>query len=155
MTRQIALSVKAVAALVLIACAICIPKTRSTELPLALAFGAIAFIAASLTILVFNLDRRERRRLILGAAILDLVSFIAALGASYFMLSGADGQVSGIKTHLDALYFAVTILTTVGFGDIQALGQTARLLATTQMLFDFAYLAAIIALLTDRVRATR
>ena len=155
MPRKIALTVKSLVAVVLIACAVLIPKTNSILPPLALAFGAIAFIAASLTILAFKLDQQERPRLILAAAIVDLVSLIAALGASYYMLSGAHGQMSGVTTHLDGLYFAVTVLATVGFGDIQALGQTARLLTTAQMLFDFAYLAAIIALLIERLRMPR
>jgi voltage-gated potassium channel len=36
-------------------------------------------------------------------------------------------------THTDALYFTVTVFTTVGFGDITAKSEGARLLVTGQM----------------------
>jgi len=39
-------------------------------------------------------------------------------------------------THTDALYFTVTVFTTVGFGDITAHTEAARLLVTFQMITD-------------------
>ena len=39
-------------------------------------------------------------------------------------------------THTDALYFAVTVFFTVGFGDISAMSEAARLVVTGQMLAD-------------------
>jgi len=39
-------------------------------------------------------------------------------------------------THSDALYFAVTVFTTVGFGDITARTEAARLVVTFQMITD-------------------
>jgi voltage-gated potassium channel len=36
-------------------------------------------------------------------------------------------------THTDALYFTVTVFATVGFGDITARTDTARLLVTVQI----------------------
>ena len=39
-------------------------------------------------------------------------------------------------THTDALYFTVTVFTTVGFGDITAKSEGARLLVTAQMIAD-------------------
>jgi Ion channel len=38
--------------------------------------------------------------------------------------------------HTDALYFTVTVFTTVGFGDITAKSEGARLLVTAQMIAD-------------------
>jgi len=38
------------------------------------------------------------------------------------------GQMSGLETKTDAIYFTVTIVATVGFGDITATGQAARAL---------------------------
>jgi len=43
-------------------------------------------------------------------------------------------------THTDALYFTVTVFTTVGFGDITAKSEGARLLATAQMMADLVVL---------------
>jgi voltage-gated potassium channel len=39
-------------------------------------------------------------------------------------------------TRFDAVYFSITVLATVGFGDITAVTQTARALVTVQMLAD-------------------
>ena len=39
-------------------------------------------------------------------------------------------------THTDALYFTITVFTTVGFGDITAKTEGARLLVTGQMIVD-------------------
>ncbi len=37
-----------------------------------------------------------------------------------------SGEIAGIRTKTDILYFTVTVPTTVGFGDIRAVGQIAR-----------------------------
>ena len=39
-------------------------------------------------------------------------------------------------TRTDSLYFTVTVFATVGFGDITATSQTARLIVTVQMILD-------------------
>ena len=43
-------------------------------------------------------------------------------------------------TRTDSLYFTVTVFATVGFGDIIATSQTARLLVTVQMILDLVVL---------------
>ena len=43
----------------------------------------------------------------------------------------------------DAVYFAVTTLSTTGFGDITALSEPARWVVTTQMLFDLVLLVGL------------
>jgi hypothetical protein len=45
-------------------------------------------------------------------------------------------QFVGLETKTDALNFALTTLTTVGFGDIHAQGELARLLVIAQLLFN-------------------
>ena len=39
-------------------------------------------------------------------------------------------------TRTDSLYFTVTVFATVGFGDITATSQVARLIVTAQMILD-------------------
>ena len=55
----------------------------------------------------------------------------------YYVIGLDDpGTFSEELSRSDALYFTVTVFSTVGFGDITAETTTARLLATAQMLLD-------------------
>ena len=37
---------------------------------------------------------------------------------------------------MDSVYFALTVLSTVGFGDVHAVGQTARVMVSAQIVFN-------------------
>jgi hypothetical protein len=58
--------------------------------------------------------------------------------------------------HLDrvgALYYTVSTLSTVGFGDIAARSDAARILVTVQMLFDLALIGVLVRLVILVTRA--
>jgi hypothetical protein len=55
-------------------------------------------------------------------------------------------------TRTDALYFSVTVFTTVGFGDIAAKSETARVALIIQMLADLVLLGAGVRVLLGAVR---
>ena len=49
---------------------------------------------------------------------------VVSFAAVYYVLgTEMEGQMNGISTKTDSLYFTVTMLSTVGFGDITAVGQ--------------------------------
>ena len=80
-------------------------------------------------------------------SLLVLVLVPVLLVFSYLYLSLAargDRQMEGVETHLDALYFTVTMITTVGFGDITPSGQLARGVATVQMVFNVVVLGFLV-----------
>ena len=56
---------------------------------------------------------------------------------------------------VDAVYFAVTVFTTVGFGDIVPRSETARLLVTLQMVVDLVMVGLIAKVLVGAVRLRR
>jgi voltage-gated potassium channel len=64
--------------------------------------------------------------------------FLILFAASYFVM--AQDDPANFSTHTltrtDALYLTVTIFSTVGFGDITATSQAARLLVSAQMVLD-------------------
>lgn len=70
-----------------------------------------------------------------------LMAFVLSFAYIYLSLQSRDpGQVPGVSTHLDALYFTMTLVSTVGFGDIAPAGQAARAVATAQMAFSLLFL---------------
>ncbi|MFI1360756.1 potassium channel family protein [Streptomyces sp. NPDC020898] len=63
-----------------------------------------------------------------------LVLFLVLFAGAYYLLErSAPGSFSEPLTRTDALYFALTTFSTVGYGDITARSQTGRLLAMLQM----------------------
>jgi len=71
--------------------------------------------------------------------------FIVVFALLYLGLARSDA--SNFNEHLNrvtALYFTVSVLTTVGFGDITARTDGARLIVTIQMLLDLALLAIVL-----------
>jgi voltage-gated potassium channel len=80
------------------------------------------------------------------AVALTIPLFLLLFASTYFLMSahgpGAFSQEDLTRT--DALYLAVTIFSTVGFGDISATSQAARLVVTSQMILDLLVLGIVI-----------
>jgi hypothetical protein len=83
--------------------------------------------------------------------------FILLFASSYFVLEGTDPTSFSPEgmTRLDALYFTVTTFATVGFGDIAATSQTARLVVTVQMVLNLLVLGVGIRVVFGAVQRSR
>jgi voltage-gated potassium channel len=67
--------------------------------------------------------------------------FLLLFAATYFLMGQANpSDFSAPLTRTDALYFTVTIFSTVGFGDLAARAEGARLVVTAQMILDLVIL---------------
>jgi voltage-gated potassium channel len=106
---------------------------------------------------------RQVRRLVRsdpadGSVRLDSLIFLVVVvvplfAVGYLGLERADaGQFEELSTKTDALYFTLSTLATVGFGDVHATGQLARGLVTFQIAFDLVFVAALVSLLTNQIR---
>lgn len=74
-----------------------------------------------------------------------LVLVVVAFASAYFALNRSDpGQVAGLGTRLDALYFTLTTLVTVGYGDIHPEGQAARAIACLQFVFNSVFVVGLV-----------
>jgi voltage-gated potassium channel len=63
--------------------------------------------------------------------------FLLLFAGAYVVLSTISASNFGLPlTHTDALYFTITVFSTVGFGDITAKTEAARLVVTAQMIAD-------------------
>lgn len=71
-------------------------------------------------------------------AVFFAIPFYALLFAAAYVLmaSASDANFSESLSRTDALYLSVTIVSTVGFGDITAKAEGARLVVTAQMFGD-------------------
>jgi voltage-gated potassium channel len=69
--------------------------------------------------------------------------YLLLFASTYFLLERASAaNFTQPLTRTDALYFSVTVFTTVGFGDIAAKSETARVVLIIQMLADLVLLGA-------------
>ncbi|MEU5521060.1 potassium channel family protein [Streptomyces sp. NPDC093250] len=77
---------------------------------------------------------------------------ILVFATAYQGLAQHPGEVDGIATRLDALYFTLVSLATIGYGDITPRGQAARLVTVLQILYTFVFLTAAATSLTRYLR---
>ena len=86
-------------------------------------------------------------------AITMVVAMLVFGFSSVFLaINRGDGQFVGLSTKIDAVYFTITTMSTVGFGDIHASGQAARVAVSIQIIFDLSLLAMSLRLLIGSVR---
>ena len=147
------------ATVVLIAGYYVIPLDRLSAAPLAVVLTVALLLLA--TAMVFQV------RATVGAAHPGLRAvealattiplFLLLFSASYFVMSQAasDNFNAHVLSRTDALYFAITTFSTVGFGDIVATSQTARILVTVQMVLDLVILGLVFRVFFGAVQLAR
>ena len=90
---------------------------------------------------------RARYPLLRSFSMLTVVlgAFIVVFSYVYLGMATRNPEsLPGLRTHLDGLYFTVTMLSTVGFGDISPTSQPARAVATAQMMFNLVFLGFLL-----------
>lgn len=100
------------------------------------------------------------RRLLRAGEAARLRGLIMLLCLTVLFFSYADralaelpGQFVSLHNKTDALYFNVSTVATVGFGDIHPVGQLARLAVTIQIIFNLVFLGTAIGLISGLLRA--
>ncbi|HET9168493.1 MAG TPA: potassium channel family protein [Actinospica sp.] len=117
------------------------------ELPMDKPFGggyAVALVlglAAITALLVWQVRAIARsphpRLRAVDALASSVPPFLLLYAAAYYLMErGEAGSFAQPITRTDALYFAVTVFSTVGFGDIAPHSQAARIVVVTQMIGD-------------------
>lgn len=82
--------------------------------------------------------------------------FLLLFASTYVVMATLSASnFGGRLTHTDGLYFTVTVLSTVGFGDITAKTQAARLVVTGQMIADLVILALAVKIIVGAVSRGR
>ena len=129
----------------------------SSDAPLGRAAGSlvsVAALAAVAVVIVREVRRSEHdRRLRPVHLVLAIELVLVAFSMTYYLVARHDPtEFVGLRTRLDALYFSLTTTTTVGYGDITAAGQRARLFVTVQLGFTLVFVGVIVGLLKDQLQ---
>jgi voltage-gated potassium channel len=108
-------------------------------------WGAITLLVAGLLALIVLIGFQVRAIVrspfpnlrAIEALATSLPLFLLLFAGTYYVMERlAPGSFGSHLTRTDAMYFTVTVFTTVGFGDISAKTETARLVVTGQMIAD-------------------
>ncbi|MFC4052591.1 potassium channel family protein [Actinomadura syzygii] len=119
------------------------PLTRSFTTASAVALGALLVALAGLMGWQARaIVRAPSPRLRTAEALATSVPlFVLAFATGYCLLANNDPPGFNERlTHVDSLYFTITVFASVGFGDIVPVSQVARGLTTVQMLGDLVFL---------------
>jgi voltage-gated potassium channel len=77
---------------------------------------------------------------------------LIVFASAYYLIEQADANsFTAPLSKTDALYFTVTVFSTVGFGDITAKTELARILVMIQMMFDLAVFGLVAKLIFGAV----
>ena len=86
------------------------------------------------------------------AVVVSIVSLLLMFASVYYVMGQVDpSNFTQHLTRVDALYFTVTTFSTVGFGDISASSQPARIVVIVQIITDLIVLGTVAKLLLGAV----
>jgi ion channel len=110
---------------------------------------ALAVFSIVLAVEVRQIAKHDHPMLRAGVAMATVIPLFLVVFA-WIYLTMSTSSIAAFGQHLtrtSALYFTVTVFSTVGFGDITPKTDPARLVVTVQMLADLAVLAVVVRLI--------
>jgi hypothetical protein len=126
--------------IVLVALYYVLPLDHLKSVPLAviLLVGLVALLAVAVWQLRLVIKARYPAVQAVQALASTVPLFLLLFASAYFVMARASPATFSTHqlTRTDSLYFTVTTFSTVGYGDITATSQTAKLVVTAQMLLD-------------------
>jgi ACR3 family arsenite efflux pump ArsB len=110
---------------------------------------AIAIFVAVLVFEIRGITRAKHPMLRAGVAMAVVIPlFLIFFAWIYLNMSGSDpATFHGAMSRMTALYFTVTVFSTVGFGDITPHTDLARMVVTFQMIADLVVIAIVVRLI--------
>jgi hypothetical protein len=111
--------------------------------------AALVIFAIVLAVEVRQIAKHHHPMLRAGVAMATIIPLFLVLFAWIYLTMSASNPASfgGTLNRTGALYFTVTVFSTVGFGDITPKTDPARIVAMVQMLSDLAVLAVVVRLI--------
>jgi voltage-gated potassium channel len=148
-----------VTAIVLIAAYYLLPLDRLSgvwlAVSLAVGLAALTGIAAYQVRAIIR-HRHSAVRAIEALAV-TVPLFLLLFAATYFLMALANTDNFNVHalTRTDSLYFTITVFATVGFGDISATSQVARVAVMAQMILDLLVLGLLVKVFLNAVQLGR
>ncbi|MFJ2756146.1 potassium channel family protein [Nocardioides sp. NPDC087217] len=106
--------------------------------------GALALVGAVMIKELGSVRRGAPGRSTRVLAML-LILLVMAASLTFFLLDQVrPDELVGLKTRTDALYFTLSTMTTVGYGDVHAEGQVARALVCVMIVFNIVVVASLV-----------
>ena len=142
---------------VLLAAYILVPVQPDSSVVSAVTWAALLALVAVIVVFMHQARRINRSTypLLAGAESLIILLAIVLVGLAfvYFVMSSsAPDTFSEPLNRTGALYFAITVLSTVGFGDITPKSDPSRWLVSLQMLIDIGLIAGALRLVFGMAR---
>jgi voltage-gated potassium channel len=125
----------------------------STAIVVQLIAGMV-IVAGLVTWQTISISRSASPRLrAIQALASSLPLFLLLFATTYYLMANdAPESFSEPLTRMDSIYFTVTVFATVGFGDISARSQAARIVTTLQMLADLVLVGLVLRVILGAVR---
>lgn len=131
------------------------PLDRSWDAATVVALGiGLLLVAAAACWQIWAIVRSPYPRLrAMGALVFSFPVLILLFATSFLLLGQDDPEAFSQRlTRVGALYLAMTVFSTVGFGDITPVSDGARILVMVQMLVDLVYVGLLVRALMEAAR---
>jgi hypothetical protein len=114
----------------------------------------VALVCAVLALQIRRISKAELPELrAVEALAVVIVVFLTGFAIVYLNLShGTQATFTQSLDHTKALYFTISVFSTVGFGDITPRTDTARLIVSAQMLLDLVIIGTVVRLIFSAAR---
>jgi hypothetical protein len=142
---------------VLVALYYLLPLEHLNNVSLVLAAGLLILLAVTFLQLRLIIRAKYPTVRAIEALATTVPLFLLLFASVYLTMAHANPANFSIHplTRTDVLYFTVTVFSTVGFGDITAVSQSARLVVTAQMLLDLLALGLVVRAFVGAVQLAR
>ena len=137
-----------VTVIVLIAAYYLLPLDRLSGVSLAVSLAVGLAVLTGIAAYQVRAIIRHRHSAVraIEALAITVPLFLLLFAATYFLMAQANTDNFNVHalTRTDSLYFTMTVFATVGFGDISATSQVARIAVMAQMILDLLVLGLLV-----------
>ena len=146
-------------AIVLVATYYLLPLDRLSGVSLAVSLVVGLLVLTGIAAYQVRAIIRHRHSAVraIEALAITVPSVLLLFAATYFLMAQADAGNFNVHslTRTDSLYFTITVFATVGFGDISATSQAARIAVMAQMILDLLVLGLLVKVFLNAVQLGR